>query len=424
MNSTQTELEHQLATVLEMECDSVLRKIRSEGTSQFLQAGIPHQKQEGWRTFNISHLQESLKIYGEQGRTSEKDSTWADAIGQAFTINLVNGYYFENSKYSMEIPPGLEIQTKFNTSKMGGAKVQPGELADIKDNPFTALNTALFQDGLRIVIKNDYAGMPIHIAHHVSGNGDAFHVQPRILIESQPQTSVKLIETFSGVENSSYFTNRVMEMFMDENSVLDYVCIQNNGQQASHIGNVYVQQEKNSRFNFFGLHNGGELAREDIKINLCGPEAVCNINGLSLGTGKQQHYYHTFISHIAPKCASAQLFKSVLDGESRGIFNGRIKVLSGAIESGAEQLSKALLLSPEAITNSEPQLEIYENELTCSHGASVGRLDDDQLFYLTSRGLEPEDAKRMLISAFAGEVFEGLHMNDLRNLINNIVINN
>jgi Fe-S cluster assembly protein SufD len=223
-----------------------------------------------------------------------------------------------------------------------------------------------------------------------------------------------IAEQYGSVDGTSYLTNSVTEMVVGPNAVIEHDRLQQEHEQAFHIGTMHVRQESGSVFTSNAINLGGSLVRNTITVVLNGRHIESTLNGLSLGTGTQLVDNHTMIDHANPDCASHELYKSILDGHSRGVFNGKIFVRKDAQKTDAKQTNKTLLLSDEATIDTKPQLEIFADDVKCTHGATVGQLDEEQVFYLRSRGIDEIDARDILTYAFAADVVERIHLDSLK----------
>ena len=239
---------------------------------------------------------------------------------------------------------------------------------------------------------------PIVLDHWQSGAAQGVHIRHLIIAQAGAEASV--VESFNGAVDTCYFTNVITEIHLAEQSKLTHYLLQEEGHQAFHIGHLAVQQAHSSEFNSHLLGIGGRLVRRDLVIDLDHEYAKCSMNGIYIPADNQHQDYHTKVSHKVPNCRSKQDYKGVLKGHSRAVFNGKVLVERDAQHTEAHQQNKNLLLSANAEIDTKPQLEIFADDVVCSHGATVGQLDDNALFYLQSRGLEVEEAQRYLIHAF------------------------
>ncbi len=288
--------------------------------------------------------------------------------------------------------------------------------ADFKRNAFAALNTAFLRDGAFVYVPANVAvEEPIHLSAVVAASDDNHpHVwHRRALVVLGRNARATVIEDFSGPQ-TTYFTTAVTEIVVGDNAELDHYKIQEEGPEAYHVGVMQVQLGRAARFSSHAFTLGGLWTRNEINAVFAGEGGECTLNGLYRGDGRRLIDNHTFIDHAVPNCVSHELYKGVLGDKARGVFNGKIYVRQDAQKTDAKQTNKTLLLSEEATINTKPQLEIYADDVKCTHGATVGQLDDESIFYLRSRGVGLEEARNLLIYAFANDVIGRVKVSSLR----------
>jgi len=294
--------------------------------------------------------------------------------------------------------------------------------ADYQHDALAALNTAFIEDGAFIHLPaGNVLPAPIHLLFVSTAQGRPTLSQPRNLIVLGAGSQATVIETYAGLSDEVYFTNAVTEIVLAENARLDHYKLQEEGARAFHIALTQVQHGRDSRFNSHSVALGAALARNDVRALFAKEGSECTLNGLYMATGKQHLDNRTLIDHQSPRCTSRELYKGVLDGESRGVFSGRVLVRHDAQKTDASQTNKNLLLSDEALVDTKPQLEIFADDVKCAHGAAVGQLDEDALFYLRSRGIGQEAAKSLLTYAFASEMVNLIPLAPLRARVREVV---
>jgi len=262
---------------------------------------------------------------------------------------------------------------------------------------------------------------PIHLLFVSSAPGNATLSQPRNLIVLGAGSQATVVETYAGLSDEVYFTNVVTEIVLGDNASLDHYKLQEEGARAFHIALTQVHHGRESRFTSHSIALGAALARNDVRALFATEGSECTLNGLYMATGKQHLDNRTLIDHQSPRCTSRELYKGVLDGQSRGVFSGRVLVRHDAQKTDASQTNKNLLLSDEALVDTKPQLEIFADDVKCAHGAAVGQLDEDALFYLRSRGIGQEAAKSLLTYAFASEMVNLIPLAPLRSRVRELV---
>jgi len=288
-----------------------------------------------------------------------------------------------------------------------------GSAIDPKLAPFAALNAALADGGELIDVSAACSRqLPFHLIRWLGGGAQL--ASPRVRITVRAGARATVIEHFLGASDAHSLANSATELVLERGAQLDYVQLQELPETAFHVSSLAARQEADSRLRATSLALGARLSRVQVLATLSGEGAELELAGLYLGRGSQHQDHHTTIDHASPRTTSRELFKGILDGRAHGVFHGRVQVRPGAQKIDAAQTNRALLLSDGAVVDSKPQLEIYADDVKCSHGASIGQLDPDQLFYLRSRGLDPVAARALLSFAFASEVLERLPLPALR----------
>ena len=372
--------------------------IRKEAFSKFLNRGFPTNKWEDWRFTNLSKLKQEKYRISESKDAPHGDLYLSDfEIDGVDTIVIYNGHYQEAVS---SVPVGVRL-----LSGLEYFKRKNWEFESAERSPFDLLNTAFMDSGTSFVVDPDTnVETPIHILF-ISDGEDSLMVNPRIYLDVGESSSVTFIEHHVG-NALSFFQNASLFATVGTNASLDHIRIQSNSTTTQNMGNLNVKQNADSRYNFFQFAQGSELGRTNIRAHLDGQGANCALNGLALSHGKQNLDNHIIVDHKVPHCTSSQLFKSVLREKSSGVFNGRTIVQKDAQKTDANQSNKNLLLSKDALMNSNPQLEILADDVRCSHGSTTGELDADALFYLRSRCLDLDMAKSLLVRGFATECFD------------------
>jgi Fe-S cluster assembly protein SufD len=287
-------------------------------------------------------------------------------------------------------------------------------MAETETRAFAALNTAFAEDGAYVFVPDGVVlDTPIQLLF-ISVAAASSMSHPRSLIVLGQGSQAQIVETYVGRSGQAYFTNAVTEVFVGENAVLDHYKVQEEGREAYHVASMHVRASRSSTFSSHSFSLGGGLTRNDAIATLAGEGAECTLNGLYLADGERLVDNHTTIDHVMPHCPSHEIYKGILGGKARAIFNGKIIVRQDAQKTDAKQTNRALLLSDEATINTKPQLEIFADDVKCTHGATVGQLDEDAVFYLRARGLTYLEARDMLIHAFAGDILDRVKIDLLR----------
>ena len=350
-----------------------ITELREKGAARFAEVGFPTTRQEAWRFTDVRPIAET---------------SWGKGVSR-WTVDA-NG------------AKGLVLG---DLAKAGDiAQAHLGRYADLSANPFTALATA-FLDEVQVVSipARTAIAAPIKLSHRLEGNGVVMGT-PRLLIVLGDQSQATVIESHDESAAAAPFSNSVTEIVLGDGATLDYIRIQRDGIDASHIATTQSHQGRDSVLRSTSIALGAGLSRHDLGAVLAGTGASLVLNGLSVLSGRQHVDYHTTIDHAQPHCESHELFNGVFDQHARGVFNGRIIVRPGAQRTDSKQTNNNLLLSGDARADSQPQLEIYADDVKCTHGATLGPLDATALFYLRSRGLSPATAKSLLTYGFAADV--------------------
>jgi len=256
---------------------------------------------------------------------------------------------------------------------------------------------------------------PIHVIFLSGADGSTVMAHPRTLVVTGAGADARIVESYVGVQGEKYFTNAVTEIFVGENAGVDHYRVQEESAEAFHIGSLHAHTSRSSRFASHSFTLGGKLVRNDAVAILDGEGGDCTMNGLYLADRDRLVDNHTTIDHAKPHCGSHEVYKGILGGASRAVFNGKIIVRQDAQKTDAKQTNRALLLTDGATINTKPQLEIFADDVKCTHGAAIGQLDEDAMFYLRARGIGLLEARNLLIHAFAGEVLDGITLPAVRN---------
>jgi Fe-S cluster assembly protein SufD len=297
-----------------------------------------------------------------------------------------------------------------------------GVYADYRDQAFTALNTAVIGDGAFVYIpKGKAVETPIHLLF-ISTASEPTVSHPRVLIVAGEGSIATVTESYFSISEDVYFTNSVTEVFAGQNAMLTHYRLQEESERAFHVATTQVHQERGSNYTSYAISLGGEIARHSLNVALTDEHIETTIDGLYVVTGKQHVDNHTTIDHQKPHCTSHQLYKGILDDRSRAVFNGIVFVREGAVLTDAHQLNKNLLLSSEATANTKPQLEIFADDVKCAHGATVGQLEDEELFYLATRGIPKDRARALLTYGFAEDVISKIKLKSVREQLDRMVL--
>jgi Fe-S cluster assembly protein SufD len=392
-----------------------LRELRHRGASRFSALGFPTVRQEEWRFTNVAPVADLSFRLAEAAPTNAAQLVTRVAIASAGArIVILNGHFAPELSSTDGLPAGVVAGSLATAVAAKAPEVAHlGQVAK-EITAFVALNTAFLEDGAFIAIpEGAVVDRPIHLIV-VNGGAGKTMAHPRALIVAGAGSQALIAQTFVGSAGECHFTNVVTEVRVGENAVLDLVTDQREIDSAYHIASLQAHIERSATFRSRGVTLGGKLVRNDIVAVLGGEGAHCALDGVYLVDGERLVDNHTTIDHAMPHCTSHELYKGILDGRARAVFNGRIIVREDAQKTDSKQTNRALLLSDDATINSNPQLEIFADDVKCTHGAAIGQLDEEAMFYLQARGLTRRDARDMLIHAYAGEVLAMIAVDSLR----------
>jgi Fe-S cluster assembly protein SufD len=393
-----------------------LRELRQRGADRFARLGFPTVRQEEWRFTNVAPIAETPFRLPEKAPTNAVECISRVAIPDAAArIVVLNGRFSPELSDVRTLPAGAFAGGLADAIGKGVPEVAiVGQLA-WEHAPFTALNTAFLDDGAFLMLPpRSVLDGPIQVIV-VNGGAGKIMAHPRTLIVAGSGSEARIAQTFVGAAGDSYFTNAVTEVNVGDGAVIEFYTDQRETDLAYHIAAVHARVERAATFRTRTVTLGGKLLRNDTVAVLDGEGAHCTLDGCYLVDGDRLVDNHTTIDHATPNCTSHELYKGILDGRAKAIFNGRIIVRLDAQKTDSKQTNRALLLSDEATINSNPQLEIFADDVKCTHGAAIGQLDEEALFYLQARGLTRKDARDLLIHAYAGEVLEGIAIEHLKN---------
>jgi Fe-S cluster assembly protein SufD len=394
-----------------------LRETRRSAFATFERLGYPTMKDEDWHFTNIAPLAEKVFEPARQGGEVSAEALARFGYGQDWhTVVFLNGRLVGRVAQA-KLPAGVTITTLGSeiASDSDLLKRHLSKLATPESGAFTALNAALSTEGAVVRIAA-YAAVkkPVHLLFITDSASENAATHTRSLIFADRNSKATLIESYVTIGADSYFTNAVTEVFVAEGAQLGHYKLQTESRNAFHVGTIQVHQARNSRYESFSFATGARLSRTNVYTTLAGDAAEAVLNGLYLADGSQHVDHQTRIEHIAPNCPSHELYKGILDGNSHGVFNGKVYVHPEAQKTDGKQSNNNLLLSDGARVDTKPQLEIFADDVKCTHGATVGRLDEIALFYMRSRGIGPAQAKRLLTYAFAADVLEKIELEPLK----------
>jgi Fe-S cluster assembly protein SufD len=403
-----------------------LATMRAAGAARFAATGLPTTKDEDWRFTPLGGLAEASFAPAPEGMvTLEALQPYLFGHDEWTRVVFVNGRPAAALSQIGELPDGVTVTTIGEAAAAGHPLVTAtlGTVATPETTPFTALNARDFTDGAVIAVaKGIEVAKPVHLVFVTTAEAAGAAVQTRNLIVVDREARLSVIENHVTLApGAQYAANTVTEVKVATHAWLEHARLQRESEQAWHVGATVVAQEPESHYRSFSLAMGGQLARHDLKVVLGGAHCETLMYGLYLGHGTQLVDNHTTIHHDHPACSSWEVYKGVLDGKSRGVFNGKIFVTPEAQQTDAKQTNRALLLSETARIDTKPQLEIFADDVKCTHGATVGFLDDSMRHYLRTRGIAGELAQKMLTYAFCAEVVAEVAIAPVREALDRLV---
>ena len=392
-----------------------LRELRDRGAARFGALGFPTVRQEEWRFTNVAPIADGAFRLAEKTPTNAADLTARVRIPDTSArIVILNGQFAPELSSLDKLPRGLVAGSLANAIAHNRPEVAHLGQIGWEHAPFLALNTAFLDDGAFVAIAaHAVIDQPIHIIV-INGGAGKTMAHPRTLIVAGAHSQVRIAQTFLGAAGEAHFTNAVTEVSAGENAIVDLFTDQREIDTAYHVAALQIQLQRHATVRSRVITLGGKLVRNDIVGVLGGEGAHVALDGVYLVDGDRLVDNHTTIDHAVPNCTSHELYKGILDGKAKAVFNGRIIVREDAQKTDSKQTNRALLLSDDAVINSNPQLEIFADDVKCTHGAAIGQLDDEAMFYLRARGLTERDARYMLIHAYVGEVLERISIEPLR----------
>ena len=413
---------------------SWLQNVRENSFELFEHSGFPDVKQEEWKYTNVSSIAKAnfAPVPASNGTALTKDDGLQSFIyeeARQSRLVFVNGMLRQDLSSLAALPEGV-VALDLREALRGGE--YESTLREYLEHPvlangFAALNTALFRSGLLLKIPSGISvEAPIHllfIGESVAENPPpaAF---PRVLVLAEENSSVTIVESYASTNDDGvYLTNAIIDMSLADGARVQHYKIQRESMGAFHIATTRAELGRNAVYNTTAINFGAALSRHDIHVQMDHEGAECSVDGLYMVDGRQHTDTHSVIDHKQPHCSSHQLYKGILDGRSRAVFNGKVFVRHGAQQTDARQTNKNLLLSTDARVDTKPQLEIFADDVKCTHGAAVGQIDEEERFYLESRGINPILARNMLTYGFAEEVIEKIGIESIRRELDEAVLN-
>ena len=409
-----------------VDVDADLHDVRTEAFKNFEEKGFPTKKDEAWKYTSLNTiLKNDFSVFPKNENTVQYSDVKKYYLHEidTYKVVFVDGVF--SSFLSSTTHDGLDV------CLMSSALTKPkykmvideyfNKIAN-KEESLTSLNTAFAYEGAYINIpRNKVADKPIEIINFSTGSESALLVQPRNLIIVGENAHVQIIERHQSLNENPVLTNSVTEIFAQKRAIVDYYKIQNDNLEASLIDNTYIAQKEQSHASVHTFSFGGNLTRNNLNFYHQGEHIDSTLKGITIIEGKQHVDHYTLVQHATPNCESHQNYKTILDDKSTGVFNGKIYVEKEAQKTNAFQQNNNILLSDKASVNAKPQLEIFADDVKCSHGCTIGQLDEKAMFYMQSRGIPEKEAKALLMYAFTNEVIESIKIPVLKARITKII---
>lgn len=404
-----------------------LTRKRREGFDRFNQLGFPTTKLEDWRFTNIASIAGTTFSPASDQRSEQALA----AIGEAglgdgtYRLVFINGQIAADMSSVEDLQDGIVIRSlaEWIASHPDTAETHFGKAIRTETSSLVSLNTGLYRDGAMIEVADGIKlDKPVHLIFFTDTDGEAVSVFPRNLIVVGKDSSLQVVESHVGSTGQAYLSDTVTEIFLGDAAELDHYKLQSDSIAAYHIASTHVVQSATSHYRNHYFAFGGAISRNEVQCFHTGERVQTVLNGLYMVSGNQLADCRTRIDHAMPNCESHEMYKGILDNSARGVFNGKIHVHPDAQKTDAKQSNQALLLSDDAVIDTKPELEIYADDVRCTHGATVGELDEASMFYLRSRGVPADLARKILIFAFANDVVQGLNVEPLKKHLESVLL--
>ncbi|MGH7042977.1 MAG: Fe-S cluster assembly protein SufD, partial [Acetobacteraceae bacterium] len=399
-----------------------LRTLREDAFGHFCEMGFPTAKDEAWRFTNVAPIsRESFALPAASPVELTVDDLRPFLLSAAACrLVFVNGRFVSALSDCGSLPAGVEASSLAAEIGRNAAALESnlGRHLALRRDPFSSLNTAFLEDGAYIrIARGTVLAAPIHMLFVSTEWDSPLMVHPRNLLIAERDTQADIVEEHVSLGDGKFFSNTATELVAEENSVIAHHMIESENRKSFHISTLQMQQERNTNLRSHSVLLGGALVRNNVHPVLAGEGGQCLINGLFIGEETQHLDNYMLVDHASPHCASHQFYNGILSGNSHGVFHGRIIVRKDAQKTDAKQTNRNLLLSDSAQIDTKPQLEIYADDVKCTHGATVGQLDAEALFYLRTRGIGAAEARSLLTYAFANDIVSRIKVANVRAML-------
>ena len=403
-----------------------LRKLRQDAFARFCEAGFPNTHDEDWRFTNVSAIaQTAFRLTrNRRVRLSRQELEPYQVAGVACQLVFVNGHFARELSLLGKLPNGVKVSSLAGEISSNSEAIEQhlGRYLDIRRDAFCALNTAFVEDGAYVHIpRGTLVEEPIYLLFVSTADDAPSMSHPRNLIVAEEDSQATFVEDYVSLDGGAVFCNTVTELVAGDHSVLSHYMIEREHKEAFNISTLRIQQGRSTNVVSHSVLLGGTLVRNNVHPVLAGEGGECLINGLFIGNGRQHLDNYMLVEHASPRCGSRQFYNGILDGHAHGVFHGRIIVHKDAQKTDAKQTNRNLLLSDDAQIDTKPQLEIYADDVKCTHGATIGQIEGDALFYLRSRGIDEVSARKLLLFAFASECLDRMKQGPVRKHVEGLI---
>jgi Fe-S cluster assembly protein SufD len=410
-----------------------LRALRERGFARFCEVGFPTTRNEDWRFTNVNAIAQTPFQLARDAR--QAGAVYGDTLdaclipGAACHLVFVNGRFASELSELGSLPEGVRVGSLAQAIAEGGASSEShggeahlGRYLNIERDAFAALNTAFIEDGAYVYLpRRTVLEAPIYFLFISIPTQHPEMTNPRNLIVAEDATEASIVEDYVSLGSGVSFSNAVTELVAGDGAVISHYLLEREDRQAFNVSTLRTQQGRSANVSSHSVLLGGGLVRNNVHPVLAGEGGECLINGLFIGNGRQHMDNYMLVEHASPHCSSRQFYNGILDGYSHGVFHGRIIVHKDAQKTDAKQTNRNLLLSDDAQIDTKPQLEIYADDVKCTHGATIGQVEENALFYLRSRGIDESSARSLLLLAFANECLDRMKCRPVRDYLQDLV---
>ncbi len=400
-----------------------LRKLREDAFTRFCETGFPTTHDEDWRFTNVSQLAKTPFKLASSAAVSREDLALFDLSGAVCQLVFINGR-FARELSVLNAMSGVRVNGLADEISSNAAALEShlGRYLNTQRDAFAALNTAFLNDGAYIHIrKGAVLEHPIHLLFVATSSDTPLMTHPRNLIVAEDQSQIAVVEDYVSLGKGVAFSNAATELIAGESAVVSHYMLEREHTEAFNVSTLRIDQARSANVSTHSILLGGGLVRNNVHPVLNGEGGECLINGLFIGNGKQHLDNYMLVEHAKPHCESRQFYNGILDGKAHGVLHGRIIVHNDAQKTDAKQTNRNLLLSDDAQIDTKPQLEIYADDVKCTHGATIGQIEENALFYLRSRGIDERSARKLLLLAFANECLDRMKEDAVRSYLQGLI---